>query len=100
MATTIPVRTHDDGQLDGYLALPAGGQGPGLIILQEIFGVGDYIRGAADRLAELGYVALAPDLYWRLEPNATPADLSEAFQLSQRLDHANAVSDAISALDA
>lgn len=100
MATTVPVSTHDDGQLDGYLALPASGQGPGVIVLQEIFGVGDYIKGAADRLAQLGYVALAPDLYWRIEPHATPEDMNEAMGFAQQLDHDNAVKDAISALTA
>ena len=41
------------------------GGGPGVVLLQEIFGVNDYVKDAARRLAELGYVVLAPDLYWR-----------------------------------
>jgi carboxymethylenebutenolidase len=99
MATTVDIPTPD-GTLDGYLALPESGAGPGLIVLQEIFGVGDYIKGAADRLAELGYVALAPDLYWRIEPGATPEDLDEAMQFAQQMDHAKAIDDSIAAMNA
>jgi carboxymethylenebutenolidase len=99
MTDTLEIPTPD-GTLDGYLALPDAGEGPGLIVLQEIFGVGDYIKSAADRLAQLGYVALAPDLYWRIEPHATPQDLDEAMQFAQQLDHERAVQDAIAALNA
>ena len=53
-----------------FVALPEAGHGPGLLVLMEIFGVGSYIRRATERLAELGYVALAPDLYRRTEPGA------------------------------
>ena len=45
------------------------GSGPGLLVLQEIFGVNAYIREVCDRLAGLGYVAMAPDVFWRIEPN-------------------------------
>jgi carboxymethylenebutenolidase len=99
MTSTLEIPTPD-GTLDGYLALPESGEGPGLIVVQEIFGVGDYIKSAADRLAQLGYVALAPDLYWRIEPHATPEDLDEAMQFAQQLDHEHAVQDAIAALNA
>jgi carboxymethylenebutenolidase len=99
MATTLDITTPD-GTLDGYLALPESGRGPGLIVLQEIFGVGDYIKGAADRLAQLGYVALAPDLYWRIEPHATPEDMNEAMQFAQQLDHEHAIQDSIAAMNA
>jgi carboxymethylenebutenolidase len=58
-----------DGQFDGHIWLPDGGRGPGLLLLQEIFGVGKYLRAVGDRLADLGYVVLAPDLFWRIEPN-------------------------------
>ncbi len=86
------------GRLSPRPRRPGTGPGPGLIVLQEIFGVGDYIREATDRLAGLGYVALAPDLYWRIEPNATPQDLDEAMQFAQKLDHQHAVEDAIAAM--
>jgi carboxymethylenebutenolidase len=48
---------------EGYLALPAGGKGPGVIVIQEWWGLVPHIKSVADRLAAQGYVALAPDLY-------------------------------------
>ncbi len=51
------------GQAHGYLALPASGSGPGVIVIQEWWGLTDHIAQVADRLAEEGFVALAPDLY-------------------------------------
>ena len=47
----------------GYLALPDGGSGPGVVVLQEWWGLVPQIRGVCDRLAGEGFVALAPDLY-------------------------------------
>jgi carboxymethylenebutenolidase len=53
----------------GYLALPEHpGPRPGVVVIQEIFGVNSHIRSIADRLAQAGYVALAPDLFWRVRP--------------------------------
>ena len=91
-----------DGDLDAHVVLPNSGSGPGIVVLQEIFGVGDYIKDAADRLAGLGYVALAPDLYWRIEPGIAlvhdEAGLGRAFEVSQQLDQELAVRDSIDAL--
>jgi carboxymethylenebutenolidase len=85
---------------EAHVALPAAGSGPGMLLLQEIFGVNDYVRDAARRLAELGYVVLAPDLYWRTEPGLelTAADMQRAFGASQKIEHEDAVRDAIAAL--
>ncbi|GMW00944.1 MAG: putative carboxymethylenebutenolidase [Candidatus Hydrogenedentota bacterium] len=47
----------------GYLALPKAGEGPGVIVLQEWWGLVDHIKDVADRFAREGFVALAPDLY-------------------------------------
>ncbi|MBX7079317.1 MAG: dienelactone hydrolase family protein [Nannocystaceae bacterium] len=47
----------------GYLSLPAAGTGPGLLVLQEWWGLVDHIKRVADRFAQAGFVALAPDLY-------------------------------------
>jgi carboxymethylenebutenolidase len=51
------------GHAHGYLSLPASGSGPGVIVIQEWWGLDDHIAGIADRLASEGFVALAPDLY-------------------------------------
>ena len=101
---TEQIRAHDGGELTGYLALPESGSGPGLVVIQEIFGVNDYIKGVCERLAKLGYVALAPDLYWRLEPGIAidekePGGLQKAFDNVGRLDFAKAGDDAIAALE-
>jgi carboxymethylenebutenolidase len=55
----------DDGTFQAYLSLPRGGKGPGIVLLQEIFGVNEHIRSVADQYAADGYVVLAPDLFWR-----------------------------------
>jgi len=95
------VRTPD-GSLDAYVVLPESGSGPGIVVLQEIFGVGGYIKEAAERLAGLGYVTLAPDLYWRIEPGIAldhdEAGLGRAFETSQKLDPALAIKDSVDAL--
>jgi carboxymethylenebutenolidase len=94
----------DGGEMGAYVALPPGGSGAGVLVLMEIFGVGPYIRRAAERLAELGYVALAPDLYRRIEPGLEIAHdeegIARAMQTVQRLDGEGAVEDAAVALSA
>ena len=52
----------------GYLALPPAGQGPGLVLFQEIFGVNTHIRAVAEQYALDGFVVLAPDVFWRQAP--------------------------------
>jgi carboxymethylenebutenolidase len=102
MATTIAMR--DGGQMGMHVSLPEAGSGPGVLVLMEIFGVGPYIKRATERLAELGYVAAAPDIYRRVEPGLEldhdEAGLQRAFEAVGRLDHAGAVEDAIGALEA
>jgi len=85
---------------EAHVALPANGSGPGMVLLQEIFGVNDYVKDAARRLAELGYVVLAPDLYWRTEPGLMlgPDEMQRALAAGGELDHEAAVEDAIAAL--
>jgi carboxymethylenebutenolidase len=56
-----------DGEVDAHLALPDGKHGSGMVLLHEALGVTDYTRRVASRLAELGYVTVAPDLFWRIE---------------------------------
>ncbi len=52
---------------DAYLSLPPTGKGPGLVIIQEIFGVNAHIRAVADQYAADGYTVIAPDIFWRSE---------------------------------
>ncbi len=55
--------TSNGEQAPGYLVVPPGGTGPGVIVIQEWWGLDSGIKAMADRLAEAGFVALAPDLY-------------------------------------
>ena len=64
---TIPT-LEGDAHFTGYLARPAGGAKAAVIVIQEIFGVNPGIRQKCDKLAAEGYIALAPDLFWRLKP--------------------------------
>ena len=78
----------DGGVFDAYLALPAARRGPGILLLQEIFGVNEFIRAKAEDLASLGYVVLAPDVFWRVERNFSvphdEASLQAAFEVMGR----------------
>ena len=75
---------------DGYLALPRAGKGPGVIIVQEIFGVNAHIRSVAEQYALAGYVALAPDIFWRSERRVElgyeGADRDKALALLKQVD--------------
>ncbi|MES2096136.1 MAG: dienelactone hydrolase family protein [Pseudomonadota bacterium] len=70
MTATIRIDTLDgDASFDAYIAAPEGGAATAaIVVIQEIFGVNAGIRRKCDQLAEAGYLAIAPDLFWRLEP--------------------------------
>jgi carboxymethylenebutenolidase len=97
------LKSFDGGEFDGYLALPASGYGPGIVVLQEIFGVNEYLRSVADWYAAHGFVALCPDLFWRIEPGIQLTDKGDdwkrAIEFYQRLDPAKAVEDSAAALN-
>ena len=94
---TITVRAKDGGSFSAYLATPEQGSGPGIVLLQELFGINAYIRGVADYYAEEGYVVLAPDLFWRIAPGIelgfTGADREKAFELYGKFDVDRSVDD-------
>src|SRR6476659_4668966 len=72
---TETITAPDGGQFEGHLTIPEGGRGPGILLLQEIFGVGDFLKSKASDLADLGYVVLCPDVFWRVQPGvALPHD--------------------------
>lgn len=56
------------GDFDLPVWLPAGGQGPAIVLIQEIFGLDDYLRSVAAELAAAGFVVGVPDLFWRTDP--------------------------------
>jgi len=101
-ATAVTVPT-DAGAMPAVRWLPPSGTGPGLLLLQEIFGVSDYIRRRGADLAAAGYVVLAPELYWRLDPTpideSSPGAIEQAMNRAQQLDWAAAVADSRGALE-
>jgi carboxymethylenebutenolidase len=69
MTNTTNIATlAGDGEFTAYRATPAGTPKAAIVVIQEIFGVNAGIRRKCDTLAEAGYLAIAPDLFWRLEP--------------------------------
>jgi carboxymethylenebutenolidase len=85
---TETVTAADGGTFSGHVTLPDSGSGPGILLLQEIFGVGEFLLAKAADLAALGYVVLCPDVFWRIQPGIAlahdEAALGEAFGLMTR----------------
>ena len=65
---TIATLSGDGKTFDAYVARPEGDAKAAIVVIQEIFGVNAGIRRKCDKLAEDGYLAIAPDLFWRIEP--------------------------------
>jgi carboxymethylenebutenolidase len=82
MSETIKIETlAHDGRFTAYCATPPAPPRAAVIVIQEIFGVNTGIRAKCDHWARLGYLAIAPDLFWRIEPNVQlDADVPEQFQ--------------------
>ena len=78
-----------DGEMAAYLCRPPAGHGPGLVLLQEIFGVNEHIQAVAEQYALAGFVVLAPDVFWRQAPRVELGyvgdDRQRAFGLMQGL---------------
>jgi carboxymethylenebutenolidase len=104
MGSYIDIDSHDGRRFRAYHATPAQGSAPGIVLLQEIFGINGYMREMADRFAEEGYVVLVPDLFWRMKPGVElgygEADFREALGYNERLDVDLAISDIGSTLKA
>lgn len=77
MGEWIQVR-GPDGDFRAYVARPAGAARGAVVVIQEIFGVNAVMRGKADWLAREGFLAVCPDLFWRLEPEVDISDKTEA----------------------
>ena len=97
------VAIGDEGEMAMPVWLPDGGSGPALLVIQEIFGVGAYIRAVAERLAGAGYVVGAPDVFWRFAPGWDAGHdeegLTASLQQVGNLDPAKAVADCIAAVE-
>jgi len=94
----IKIPASDGGAFDAYLALPEQSSAPGIVMLHEIFGVTDWIRENAGLFAEHGYCVVAPDMFWRLEPNfvgdhRSPEQTEQGRRYKQSIDHDKAMDD-------
>lgn len=98
-SSTITIAAKDGGSFSAYVARPAGtAPAPAVVVIQEIFGVNAVMRGVSDWLASEGFVAICPDLFWRIEPgieitDKTKAEWDRAFQLFGAFDKDKGVED-------
>lgn len=98
MATIAIETLAGDGGFAAYLAEPEGTPKGAIVVIQEIFGVNEGIRRKCDHWASLGYVGVAPDLFWRIEAGVeldpdVPEQFQQALGLMQKLDQTKAVAD-------
>ncbi|MBV8845742.1 MAG: dienelactone hydrolase family protein [Bryobacterales bacterium] len=98
---TIRIPSQDGGEFSAYMALPKKGKGPGVVVIQEIFGVTPFIRGICDHLASRQFTAIAPDLYWRTNPGAelNESNPEPARAIRAKTDDNKASDDAAAAID-
>lgn len=113
MGRWIDIASRDGGTFAGYLATPprtpVPQKAPGLVLVQEIWGVNDHIRQVCDQYASDGFVVVAPDVFWRIEPRVDldydEAGTAKAFALRKQLDleraddDMRATADALRAMD-
>src|SRR5256885_5395313 len=85
------------GQAEGYLAVPDSGSGPGVVVVQEWWGLNQQIKEVCDRYAAEGFVALAPDLYRGTEVSLQEPD--EAAKMMMALNIEQAAKDMVGAID-
>lgn len=77
MSTMLPIPTFDGHVFNAYCARPDHSSAPAIIVCQEIFGVNAAMRTICDDLAQQGYLAICPDLFWRIEPGVELTDKTE-----------------------
>ena len=104
MGQDIKLKASDDFQLGGYRADPTGAPKGAIVVIQEIFGVNHHIRSVCDRLASEGYVAIAPAIFDRVEPDFTsgysPDEIAVARKFVANPDWPAMLRDTQAAIDA
>jgi len=99
MGDMIQIETiGHDARFGAYCAEPESKPSAAIVVIQEIFGVNEGIRRKCDSLAAKGYLAIAPDLFWRLRPGVEldpdiPTEFNEALDLMERFDQDKGVAD-------
>lgn len=104
MQDTTRVNTSD-GAFDAFVAYPASGSGPAVVVLHEVFGVNDDIRQTCRALADQGFIAVAPDLFWRQQRGVdlsvnSEADWQAGLALYMAYDRDKGVSDVLATVAA
>jgi len=98
MASITIKSTDGSGSFDAYVAEPKDKPAGVVVLIQEIFGVNQAMRDTAAWVADLGFIAVCPDLFWRIEPgiditDKTEAEWKRAFELFQAFDQAKGIED-------
>lgn len=103
---TLSLTAKDGGNFTAYIARPDGEKAaaPAVIVIQEIFGINQELRDKCDDLAAQGYLAICPDLFWRIEPgielvDSEPDQLQRAFDLFGQFDVEQGVADLMATLE-
>jgi carboxymethylenebutenolidase len=93
-SSTVQLNTSD-GKMDAYVAQPKdGGSYPGVVVIQEAFGINDHIKKVTQRIAAEGYVAIAPDIFHRETERIIPyAEMPKAIATMQRVVDSKAMED-------
>jgi carboxymethylenebutenolidase len=104
LTETVDLATDDGGAMRAYVARPAGqGPFPGVVVGAEIYGITGHVRAVCERLAEMRYVALAPDVHHRTAPWVELAEdepgLARGFELLHQLTREDALRDVRAAID-
>jgi carboxymethylenebutenolidase len=96
--TNISIPAENGGAFSAHIVMPDKSPAPVVILIQEIFGVNAEMRAKCNWLADLGYIAICPDLFWRIEPgidlvDSDPKQLKRAFELFGLFDVKQGVED-------
>ena len=97
-AKEIKIPAHDGGAFKAYVAFPEVTPAPAIIMIQEIFGINQEMRDKCQEYAKQGYIAICPDLFWRIEPGIeltdnVPEQLERAFELFGEFDQKAGIED-------
>ncbi len=99
----IKIKSKDNKEFSGYLCTPPSGNGPGLLLIQEIFGVNSHIREVAELYAQAGFVVLAPDLFWRVKADVeltySNSDFAQGLDIANKLNMEQVLSDLSDAIN-
>ena len=100
----VEIQAKDGGTFKAYIAMPENTPAPAVIMIQEIFGINREMREKCDDMAARGYIAICPDLFWRIEPgieltDAVPEQLERAFELFGIFDQAKGMNDLAATLE-